>query len=80
MKNQFKDIVLETQNDCRKFGKQLLQGKIVAGIERAKCGDPFDVTVKGEQSASSKWSFSDFSVSHNTLISLLMSYCNCVES
>ena len=118
MKNQFKDILLEIQNDYIKLGIQLLQddtGNIVEGIERKKRGDPGDITVQilrqwlqgkgrkpvtwqtlveclqstklhvaadhikatfgrinvtdnaapimGEQSAPSKWSFYDFSLS-----------------
>ena len=49
MKKQFKDIVLEIQNDYEKFGIQLLQddkGNIVAGIEKMKHGDPGDITVQ----------------------------------
>ena len=49
MKKQFKDIVLEIQNDYEKFGIQLLQddnGNIVAGIEKMKRGDPGDITVE----------------------------------
>ena len=49
MRKQFKDIVLEIQNDFEKFGIQLLQddnGAIIAGIERKKRGDPGDVTVE----------------------------------
>ena len=49
MNKQFKDIVLEIQNDYAKFGIQLLQddtGNIVEGIERKKRGDPGDITIE----------------------------------
>jgi len=49
VKQQFKDIVLEIQNDYEKFGIRLLQddsGTIVAGIERKKLGDPGEITVE----------------------------------
>ena len=49
VKDGFKDIIVEIQNDYEKFGIQLLQddkGNIVAGIERMKRGDPGDITVE----------------------------------
>ena len=49
MEKQFKDIVLEIQNDYEKFGIQLLHdsnGNIVAGIERKKRDDPGDITIE----------------------------------
>ena len=49
VKDGFKDIMVEIQNDYVKLGIQLLQddtGNIVAGIERMKRGDPGDITVE----------------------------------
>ena len=49
MKDGFKDIIVEIQNDYVKLGIKLLQddtGNIVEGIERMKRGDPGDITVE----------------------------------
>ena len=49
MKQQFKDIVLEIQNDYEKLGIQLLHddnGTIVAGIQSKKRDDPYDIMVE----------------------------------
>ena len=49
MKDGFKDIIVEIQNDYVKLGIKLLQddtGNIVEGIERMKRGDPGGITVE----------------------------------
>ena len=49
VKDGFKDVMVEIQNDYVKLGIQLLQddnGNIVEGIEKMKHGDPGDITVE----------------------------------
>ena len=49
VKNGVEDMIAEIQNDYQYFGTVLLEdknGNIVTGIERAKRGDPVDVTVE----------------------------------
>ena len=49
MKDGFKDVMVEIQNDYVKLGIQLLQddtGNTIEGIERKKHGDPGDITVE----------------------------------
>ena len=49
MKNGYKDLVAEIKNDYQIFGTLLLKddiGNILAGIEKAKQGNPEDITVE----------------------------------
>ena len=49
MKDQFKDIVAEIQNDYEQFGTILLQdsnGVKIKGIAMSKLGDPVAITVE----------------------------------
>ena len=49
VKGGHKDLVAEIENDYRLFGTLLLKdqvGNIVAGIEKAKQGNPEDITVE----------------------------------
>ena len=49
VKDGYKDLVAEIKNDYQIFGTLLLKdeiGNIVAGIEKAKQGNPEDITVE----------------------------------
>ena len=49
VKGGYKDLVAEIKNDYQIFGTLLLKdenGNIVAGIEKAKQGNPQDITVE----------------------------------